>query len=610
MEKGSFRSDLRDMDDLLYDLFWDRLSYKAQQYLLSICLFDHLSGEQIEELLPASLRNEDEKEWEQILRRIPLLRYHERKKDYYPHEILLGFLKRMLVDREQGFREEVFRKSGDVYKKGGMIKEAVGCYWRAEDFERILSCRLVCLITERIEGLSFSEMAGIILRDCPEEIQRQYPLSLLRLCYALYAGCQFEEFDRQMQRIRPYFEEEGKSQLMGEWHLVNALSAFPDLENMEKEYLLAEKYMERPSAVFVKEEPYMFGCTSMWYLFYSKPGSMMKTADDYERVLELYNRLTDGHGAGAAELYRGEALSVQGQFEESDIQAYRAAFISEQSGNATVTYGVALLLGINAIYQSDMTGLQKAIDYLENKAQGYEFLHGKMLNTYMVETVRGYLLGLMMETASSALWTQGEADALSDLTFTNFMIKTCRITDLLLKKEYKKAIASVESSLELDYRLISTSTRNFMYCGLALSYLAIGKPFRAADYLDQALELAGSDRNYTFLASFRKYFQVLFLMPKIASRHGSTIREIRAMNIRYTRADETHIFAMLEDHPELTEELTGREREVAELAARGMRNSEIALHLKISENTVKHHLKIVFQKMNIDRRSKLVEMLR
>jgi LuxR family maltose regulon positive regulatory protein len=143
-----------------------------------------------------------------------------------------------------------------------------------------------------------------------------------------------------------------------------------------------------------------------------------------------------------------------------------------------------------------------------------------------------------------------------------------------------------------------------------LSYLAIGKPFRAADYLDQALELAGRDKNYTFLASFRKYFQVLFLMPKIASRHGGTIREIRAMNIRYTRADETHIFAMLEDHPELTEELTRREREVAELAAKGMRNSEIAAQLRISENTVKHHLKIVFQKMNIDRRSKLVEMLR
>ena len=88
---------------------------------------------------------------------------------------------------------------------------------------------------------------------------------------------------------------------------------------------------------------------------------------------------------------------MQGRFEESDIQAYQAAFLSEQHGNATATYGAALLLGINAIYRSDMVGLQRAVDYLETKAQGYAFLKGRMLNNYMVETVRGYLLGLMME---------------------------------------------------------------------------------------------------------------------------------------------------------------------------------------------------------------------
>jgi tetratricopeptide (TPR) repeat protein len=134
----------------------------------------------------------------------------------------------------------------------------------------------------------------------------------------------------------------------------------------------------------------------------------------------------------------------------------------------------------------------------------------------------------MMETGRSALWTQGEADSLADLTFTNFMVKTCRITDLLLKKEYKKAIASVETSLEMDPRLISTPTRNFMYCGLALAYMAVGRLVKASQYLDKSLELAGQDRNYTFLACFRKYFQVLFLMPKLASRHSRTIREIKA----------------------------------------------------------------------------------
>ena len=42
----------------------------------------------------------------------------------------------------------------------------------------------------------------------------------------------------------------------------------------------------------------------------------------------------------------------------------------------------------------------------------------------------------------------------------------------------------------------------------------------------------------------------------------------------------------------------------------GMRNREIAAQLHVSEETVKAHLKSIFQKLNIDRRSRLVELLK
>jgi LuxR family maltose regulon positive regulatory protein len=56
--------------------------------------------------------------------------------------------------------------------------------------------------------------------------------------------------------------------------------------------------------------------------------------------------------------------------------------------------------------------------------------------------------------------------------------------------------------------------------------------------------------------------------------------------------------------------LTAREREVALLAAQGLRNSEIASKLMVSENTVRSHLRSVFQKLDIDRRAKLAEKLK
>ena len=608
LREGLAQSGAEGLDDLLAAAFWQKLTEAQREALLRLCLFDRLSPDVLEALTPAGLLPPEE--LTQLLRRAPLILYRDTRKSFYPHELLTTFLRHRLLETEEAFQREVLRASGDLCRKSGQTKEAVDFYYRAGDYPAILDCQLVCLITESFDGVSYTQIARRVLAECPREEQERRPYSLLRLCYALYAGCAFSEFHTEMQRLYRLLEARGDPQLLGEWHLMNALDFFPDLEAMAGEYRKAEALMREPSRVFIREEPFLFGCASMWYLFYAEPGTMLATADKLAEAMKIYNRLTNGHGAGAAEIYRGEAYSVQGRFEESDIQAYQAAFLSEQSGNATATYGAALLLGINAIYRSDMVGLQRAIDYLENKAQGYVFLRDRTLGTYMVETVRGYLLGLMMETGRSALWTQGEADSLADLTFTNFMIKTCRITDLLLKKEYKRAIASVETALQLDRRLISASTRNFMYCGLALSYMAIGRLMKAAEYLDKSLTLAGQDKNYTFLACFRKYFQVLFLMPQIASKHGETIREIRAVDISYTRADESHIFAVLEEVPELGEELTKREREVAELAAKGLRNPEIAEALGISENTVKHHLKIAFQKMNIDRRSKLINMLR
>jgi len=49
--------------------------------------------------------------------------------------------------------------------------------------------------------------------------------------------------------------------------------------------------------------------------------------------------------------------------------------------------------------------------------------------------------------------------------------------------------------------------------------------------------------------------------------------------------------------------LTEREREVLELLAQGLTNKEIAEKLVITANTVKRHLKAVFEKLNVHTRS-------
>jgi DNA-binding NarL/FixJ family response regulator len=54
------------------------------------------------------------------------------------------------------------------------------------------------------------------------------------------------------------------------------------------------------------------------------------------------------------------------------------------------------------------------------------------------------------------------------------------------------------------------------------------------------------------------------------------------------------------------ENLTTREREIADYARRGLSNKQIALALKISEGTVKAHLHSVFSKLGVTGRVQLV----
>lgn len=597
--------EFHDMDGLLHEFFWRKLSCREQELLLRVAVYDCIQAPQLPDIAPgqeAALQN--------LLVRTPLMHHDLRARTSYPHELLRHFLLEMLQSMPPDFRCQVYEAAGDIYRRAGNNKKAVECFFQAGNDEQLLSCQLIGLMGENFGQISYTALAHRVLQRCPQEILAQYPLSVLRLCLALFGGTDFRGFEEALEQSRLIVEQTGSRQLMGEWYLLSAFQEFPDIPRMTARYKKAAALMTAPSELFNRREPYMFGTTSMWYLFYRTPGKMMETADQLRDMLEVYNPLTGNHGAGAYELYLGEALSVQGRFDESDIYAHRAALQSEQWQNATVTYGAALLLGINAIYQSDMISLQKAIEYLETKALAYPFLQHTAINTQMAETVRTYLLGLMMEPDRSAAWARGAADMLGDLTFTNFMAKTNRITDLILKKEYKRAIASVEASLQLDSRLISLSTRNFMCVGLALCYLSMGAIPRAAEWLEQSLTLAEQDQNFTFLACFRKYLSILFLLPSIKKKHETAISQIKAMEIHYTKAEESRIFAMLEKYPDQMVELSDREREVARLAAEGLRNKEIAQKLFISEETVKSHIRSIFNKTNIDRRSKLVDLLK
>ncbi|MDR4466208.1 MAG: helix-turn-helix transcriptional regulator [Nitrospira sp.] len=59
-------------------------------------------------------------------------------------------------------------------------------------------------------------------------------------------------------------------------------------------------------------------------------------------------------------------------------------------------------------------------------------------------------------------------------------------------------------------------------------------------------------------------------------------------------------------HQQITSDLTVREHEVVRLMQQGLSNKEIACKLLISDNTVRHHLPSIFDKVGASNRKKLM----
>jgi two-component system, NarL family, nitrate/nitrite response regulator NarL len=113
------------------------------------------------------------------------------------------------------------------------------------------------------------------------------------------------------------------------------------------------------------------------------------------------------------------------------------------------------------------------------------------------------------------------------------------------------------------------------------------------------------------IASFRSGAKGVFCRTQPLSEFRSCIERVSQGQIWAPRTETEFLLEALESAPscdglvELSK-ITRRETEVAELAAQGLSNRQIAQQLCISEHTVKNHLFRIFDKLHVSNR---IEML-
>lgn len=601
-ESGEIIHDV-DLFDLLDDVFWLKLDEKERHFLLPFAIFDSLTLQRLGELLDSV---EENAKLKTSLLRTPLMQFDKRLVRFYPHPILSGFLKSKLLTYPELYRNDLYGKSGALYEAQNRPYEALECYYAINDYEAILKAPLKLLEYQTIAGKDFADIALEIVTLCPKALKEKYPLSLLKLAYYLFNALNTEAFNQTLDEAKEIIWKQNDVQLKGEWYLISAFNHLPNLDKMIEVYQTAAFYFEAPSQIFTPTMPYMFGMSYLWILFYTDAGQGDAIASKLSDMLKLYSKLTDGHGRGADVLYRGELAAMRCQFQKAEILAYEASYIAEESKNVALSFGVALLLGRIAISKMDMLALEKAIEYLETNASAFSYGSGSMTYQVLLESVRSILLAMLGRITETPGWNKIVGNKMHRRGVATLPLAFVSGIDNFMHGEVTRVLGMMEAIDKEKGVFTNAAVRYFINIVMCLSYNSLGDRGLAVAKLDEALSLAEEDELFATLLHYRVGIVPLLKEVKLRARYPDFIIKIEALISEVDKQNDEVADVLAQG--KLPNDLSPREEEIARLAARGLRNREIAEKLVISEWTVKNHMQSIYTKLSIDRRSKLLAL--
>lgn len=258
--------------------------------------------------------------------------------------------------------------------------------------------------------------------------------------------------------------------------------------------------------------------------------------------------------------------------------------------------------------RNDNDGIENAIQYIDNNPASTRNIIDASIVRDAREIARSILISMSRRPTKRPSARTEKYPASDSMAFLSTVAKYPAVIQLILEREYKQAIGDMEAMLLFDTRVCALVFRLYVYAGLTICYYGLGKTAKALENLEKLTELSDPDGLYAIFIRNSTPFLQLLTCRAFADKYSELARRITQISSSFTDDRLPDQNDLVTQNSSL-EDLTDREMQVARLAAQGMRNKEISQKLHITEGTVKNHMKIIFQKMGIDRRSELIKLL-
>jgi len=578
-------------------LVWGKMSSEQQDFFMRLSLFETFTQKRLYNTLNCGKMPA----YAATSLSIPFLRHFPEQDLYVPHTLLREMVCKKRRERGEKFEYECFLKAGNVCRDDGELAEAVYFYAQIKDYRHILMLDLSHLVCADIGDRTFNDIALEISRSCPDEIKRKYPRSMLCVAWAV-RFIDNDEFNKLMGELDSFLQKSGS--LRAEWMLLSVYLHYPDLEKMLPVVQKAEAlFTGTCSSVILPEVPWAFYEYMQLSTFHTTAGKADEESILLEKFINIYSKLTGGHGAGADVLFRAELAFFRCETADAEILAYEAVFLSDNKQQKNIQIGAMRLLAVIALLKSDLDGWRSVVNNVEQAA------YGKVQNTSMFRTmldlVHGSLMTQLREYERIADWLKSTAFMSLQLPAPVY-IKAVEIHGYYLmgKGEYAQLIGFLQS---IQLEKYTPFPEHFLLFTIAVGYSSLGDKAQAIERIEQSAKIALPDNILHCFVGFSRLLNGLS-DELIEDNYPAFLTRFKEYKKRYYTGWFALYNAIAQN--ELPGAMTEREREIAELAAEGLRNTEIAEKLFVSEHTVRAHLRSIYQKLDIDRRVKQSKILK
>jgi LuxR family maltose regulon positive regulatory protein len=658
---AEFSGSHRYVIDYLIDEVMSRQPEDLQAFLTQTSIFDRFSAPLCDAALEITTSR-------QILGKLEganlfLIPLDDERHWYRYHHLFANFLGQRLLEADPEHIPELHRRASQWYEAQGLVDEAIQHALAAGDLERA-----TCLVDQIAADLIVRREPYQLLKlvdSLPSDLIQDYPMLCIWYAWALLFHGQLEAVEPVLQIAEANQGELPEAPIPGYATTVRAYLA-NQMGELREALTFSDEALRQMSDATPDRITLIFrGAAIIWLgVNHRHLGNLDKANRYFEEAFTINNEARNYYGALASLEQSADLAIIRGQLHAAE-GIYRrglqmAQTMSNQQGRGRGTLlaksGLHQGLGIVLYQWNNLAGsapqIQRAVE-LDELGEAWGRLHSYRMLAYLKQAEGDYDEAYNLLGKASTIEENLDVRQINIATEPNW--EQLRILLSRVRPEWAYLLKDIANRIEMlitrpddevDFSSPEGYLRESEYSDLSRALIALDRAEEALPLLERLLEAAqsmgrcGDEIRYLILramafqaledkdSALNSLSQALTLAKpegyvRIFVDEGEPMATLLALAVSQ-EIEPDYASELLSAFPEqvqqavkfdvdlttisqpLVEPLSEREIEVLRLMAVGFKYNEIAGKLVISVNTVRHHTRNIYGKLEVNNRAQAV----